>query len=178
MSTIIFTKLSEENLHTDSLDEFVRHQEVKECWRKIGNEFILVPNEFVEDWDVEKCREIAQTMLDGIKENGFAYGAFFEDKLVGYIYVSKKFFGSANQYIELQLFHISELFRRKGLGKELFKLACGEAKMLGAKKLYISAHSSKESQEAYRRLGCVEAMEVNLQIAENEPYDIQMEYQL
>ena len=73
MSTIIFTKLSEENLHTDSLDEFVRHQEVKECWRKIGNEFILVPNEFVEDWNAEKCREIAQTMVDGIKENGFAY---------------------------------------------------------------------------------------------------------
>ena len=117
MSTIIFTKLSEENLHTDSLDEFVRHQEVKECWRKIGNEFILVPNEFVEDWDVEKCRE-------------------------------------------------------------LFKLSCGEVKMLGAKKLYISAHSSKESQEAYRRLGCVEAQEVNMEIAQNEPFDIQMEYQL
>ena len=49
MPTIIFTKLSEENLHTDSLDEFVRYQEVKECWRKIGDEFILVPNEFVED---------------------------------------------------------------------------------------------------------------------------------
>ena len=178
MPTIIFTKLSEENLHTDSLDGFVRHQEIKECWRKIGNDFILVPNEFVEDWDMKKCREIAQTIIDGIKENGFAYGAFFEDKLVGYIYVYKKFFGSANQYIELQLFHISEPFRRMGIGKELFRLACVTAKELGAQKLYISAHSSRESQEAYRRLGCVEAMEVNLQIAENEPYDIQMEYQL
>ena len=178
MSTIIFTKLSEENIHADSLDGFVRHQDVKECWRKIGNDLILIPNEFVEDWDVKKCREIAQTMIDGIKENGFAYGAFFEDKLVGYIYVAKKFFGSANQYIELQLFHISEPFRRMGIGKELFRLACVTAKELGAEKLYISAHSSKESQEAYRRLGCVEAMEVNLQIAENEPYDIQMEYQL
>ena len=50
--------------------------------------------------------------------------------------------------------------------------------MLGAKKLYISAHSSKESQEAYRRLGCIEAQEVNMEIAQNEPFDIQMEYQL
>ena len=178
MSTIIFTKLSEENLHADSLDGFVRHQEVKECWRKIGNEFILVPNEFVEDWNAEKCRENAQKMIDGIKENGFAYGAFCEDKLVGYIYVAKQFFGRTKQYIELQMFHISEPFRRMGLGKELFRLACGEAKMLGAKKLYISAHSSEESQAVYRSLGCMDAVEVNKDIAENEPYDVQMEYQL
>ena len=44
--------------------------------------------------------------------------------------------------------------------------------------LYISAHPSKESQAAYRSLGCVEAEEINKAIAENEPFDIQMEYVL
>ena len=31
---------------------------------------------------------------------------------------------------------------------------------LGADKLYISAHSSKESQAVYHRLGCIEAKEI------------------
>ena len=46
----------------------------------------------------------------------------------------------------------------------------------GAKKLYISAHSSKESQAAYKALGCVYATEIIPWIAEEEPYDVQMEY--
>ena len=38
------------------------------------------------------------------------------------------------------------------------------AKEIGAKKLYISSHSSKESQIAYRKMGCVEAEEINKEI--------------
>ena len=73
---------------------------------------------------------------------------------------------------------MSKPYRRRGIGKELFKLACKTAKEVGAKKLYISAHSSKESQAAYRKLGCIEATEINQVIAENEPYDVQMEFVL
>lgn len=178
MTTITYSKLTNGNFNVNSLDGFIRRQEVKECWRKINSEFVLVVNDYIEDWNIEKCREIAKTIESGIDDIGFAYGAFCENKVVGYIYLSDHFFGSDNQYIELQLFHISEPFRRKGIGKELFRLACAEAKMMGAKKLYISAHSSKESQNAYRRLGCIDTMEINKEIAENEPFDIQMEYQL
>ncbi len=38
--------------------------------------------------------------------------------------------------------------------------------------------SSKESQAAYRKFGCIEATEINQVIAENEPYDVQMEFVL
>ena len=47
-----------------------------------------------------------------------------------------------------------------------------------AEKLYISAHSSKESQAAYRALGCVHAEEINAKLAQEEPCDVQMEYRL
>lgn len=63
-------------------------------------------------------------------------------------------------------------------GKKLFRLACEEAGNSGAKKLYISAYSSEESQAACRKLGCVEAAEINRKIAENELSDIQMKYVL
>ena len=57
-------------------------------------------------------------------------------------------------------------------------MACEEARRLGADKLYISAHSSKESQAAYRALGCTPAEEVNEGLAAAEPFDVQMEYRL
>ena len=178
MNTITYSKLTKENFNLGSLDRFIRHHEVKECWRKIDGELVLVKNEFTENWGAEELREKARSVQNGIADGGFAYGAFDENEVIGFIYLTKRFFGSENQYIELKEFHVSEPYRRKGVGKELFKLACSEAREVGAKKLYISAHSSKESQAAYRCLGCVEAVEVDKKIAENEPFDIQMEYVL
>lgn len=177
MNTITYLFLTEENFNENSLDGFLRHQEVKKCWRKnCNNEYVLVTNEYVEDWDLNKRKEIAREILRKTAGKGFAYGAFCEEKVVGYILVSNEFFGSIHQYIELLLYHVSEPYRRRGIGKVLFKLACQTAKEIGAKKLYISAHSSKESQAAYRKLGCIEATEINQMIAENEPYDVQMEF--
>ena len=46
-------------------------------------------------------------------------------------------------------------------GDVFFYQACEEARRLGADKLYISAHSSKENQAAYKALGCVHAKEIN-----------------
>lgn len=178
MEKITYERLSADNFDEFSLDDFIRHQEIKECWRKINGEYVLVPNEFTEDWDTAQCRNIALTVKNGIACGGIAYGAFHDGRIIGYIFISGELFGSEKQYIELKLFHVSQPFRRMGAGKELFRLACEEAKGTGAKKLYISAHSSKESQAAYRKLGCVDAAEINTKIAEDEPFDIQMEYLL
>jgi ribosomal protein S18 acetylase RimI-like enzyme len=80
--------------------------------------------------------------------------------------------------VQLVCFQISEEYRRQGIGRKLFSMACEEARRLGAAKLYISAHSSKESQAAYQALGCTPAEEVNEGLAAAEPFDVQMEYRL
>lgn len=178
METITYLELNNQIFNQNSLDEFIRHQEVKECWRKNRNNLVLVPNQFTEDWNLQKRREIARTIEQGISNGNICYGAFDQKKIVGYILLANQLFGTKKQYIELILFHVSEPYRNKGIGKELFKRACKGAREEGATKLYISAHSSKESQAAYRKLGCIDAVEVNMSIAENEPFDIQMEYQL
>lgn len=49
---------------------------------------------------------------------------------------------------------------------------------IGAEKLYISAHSSKESQAAYQELGCTLATEINEKLAEEEPFNVPLEYQI
>ena len=135
MTAITYSELTNENFSENSLDNFIRHQEIREIWQKINGSYVLVPNKFTEDWDKDKLREIARQILNGVNNDGFAYGAFSGNEVVGYIYLSGEFFGRENQYIELQLFHISEPFRRKGIGKELFRLGCIAAKATGAKKL-------------------------------------------
>ncbi|MCC5464644.1 hypothetical protein [Pelosinus baikalensis] len=39
---------------------------------------------------------------------------------------------------------------------------------MGARKIYISAHSSEESQAFYKVIGCVEAVEINKQLLDAE----------
>ena len=87
-------------------------------------------------------------------------------------------FGAKASYAELVCFQISEEYRRQGIGRRLFSMVCEEALRLGAEKLYISSHSSKESQAAYRALGCTPAEEINASLAAEEPFDVQLEYRL
>jgi ribosomal protein S18 acetylase RimI-like enzyme len=172
MNTIIYSRLDNDNFKEFSLDKFVRHQQVKECWRNIDGEWKLIHNEFTEEWTLKKCRAVAGNITSNLREGLEAFGAFDGDVLIAYITVGKKFFGSQKQYVELIEFQVSEPYRRQGIGKQLFELVCGAARDMGAKKLYISAHSSKESQAAYRKLGCKLVEEINQVIAEKEPCDV------
>ena len=161
-----------------SLDGFVRRQTVTECWRKISNDWQLVPNVYEENWSQAQCREIAEDVAHHINLDQTGFGAFDGERIIGFATVSHRIFGAAARYVQLVCFQISEEYRRQGIGRKLFSLACEEARRLGADKLYISAHSSKESQAAYRALGCTPAEEVNEGLAAAEPFDVQMEYRL
>lgn len=173
-----YEKLNHGNFDRHSLDEFRRHQTITECWRNVDGELKLVPNEFTEDWPVEKCREVAAGISCRLEKDLSAFGAFCGNRLVGFVTVEHEIFGKSAKYVNLEQFQVSKDFRGHGIGRKLFDLACFEAKNLGAQKLYISAHSSKESQAAYKALGCVPASEVNGKMAAEEPFDIQMEFVL
>ena len=179
MSTEIrYQRLNADNFTAHSLDDFVRHQTVTECWRKIDNDWKLVPNVYEENWSQAQCREIAEDVVHHIKLDQTGFGAFDRERIVGFATVSHRIFGADAGYVQLVCFQISEEYRRQGIGKKLFLMTCEEARRLGAEKLYISAHSSKESQAAYRALGCTPAEEVNEGLAAAEPFDVQMEYRL
>ena len=173
-----YRRLDKNNFTGHSLDDFVRHQTVTECWRKIDNDWKLVPNVYEENWSQAQCREIAEDVVHHINLDQTGFGAFDGERIIGFVTVSHRIFGLTARYVQLVCFQISEEYRRQGIGRKLFSLACEEARRLGADKLYISAHSSKESQAAYRALGCTPAEEVNEGLAAAEPFDVQMEYRL
>lgn len=175
---ITYKKLNKENFSEYALDHFIRYQKVTQCWRNEDGEWKLKPIAFEENWPLAQCREIAADVALHMEKDQTAFGAFDGKKIVGFITVSHEQFGTTAKYVELVCFQVSEPYRGQGIGRALFKLACDEAGRLGADKMYISGHSSKESQAAYKALGCVHAQEINEKIAQGEPFDVQLEYAL
>lgn len=166
---IRYERLCRENFNSFSLDEFVRHQVIHESWRKTDGQWKLVPNEFEENWSVDMCREIAEDVEKHMESDQSAFGAFADGKVVGFITVSHHLFGTAARYAELVCFQVSESYRGRGIGRGLFELAVEEMAAIGAERLYISAHSSKESQAVYRALGCTHAEEINQSFCRSVP---------
>ena len=143
----------------------------------MNGEWQMVPVVFTEDWDLLRLRAEADDILQAIAAGTPVVGTFDGDALVGFAQLGERL-GSRGQYIELVSYHVSAPYRGKGIGRRLFAAICDAARSLGVEKLYISAHSSRESQAAYRALGCVPAQEVDAMRAANEPCDVQMEYDL
>lgn len=170
-------RLTAENFRPDSLDGFIRHQEVRECWRCEAGEWRLVPVAFTEEWDAARLRGEAVELLAASDAGNAVFAAFADREVVGFACLGQRL-GSRSQYIELTIYQVSAPWRGQGIGRRLFDVVCMAAREQGAEKLYISAHSSKESQAAYRALGCTLAQEVDPTRAAAEPFDVQMEYDL
>jgi ribosomal protein S18 acetylase RimI-like enzyme len=69
------------------------------------------------------------------------------------------------------MLHVSNEYRNMGIGKELFRICVEKAKAAGAKKIYISAHFSEETQSFYKKIGCVDAIYISKGISEYHPGD-------
>ena len=165
-------------LHPKLLQHFNRYQKVQRCFRFENGKWVLKDTPFIEQWDEELKEEIvAMDFTNCLKSGGILWGAFnHKNELIAFANIGSHFFGSEHQYLQLMQLHVSYEYRGMGLGKELFQLCVQKAKQLGAKKLYISAHAAEESQHFYESLDCVDAVEVNAEIAAYEPYDRQMEF--
>jgi N-acetylglutamate synthase-like GNAT family acetyltransferase len=160
------------------LDNYNRYQEVKRCYRKEDGKWIVKDIEYIENWDKLEIENKINGFLKIIDTGGYVFGAYENNKLIGFATLLNKRFGSKKQYVQLENMHVSFGYRNNGIGKELFKLCVEKAKELGIKKIYISANTSEDTQKYYLSIGCIDAEEINSELAEKEPYDRQMEYKI
>lgn len=165
-------------INTELFKNFNRYQEVNKCWRKVDGEWVIKDIVFIEQWRKKEFEFLVDCLLNTVKTGGKVFGAFNNYSLVGFSSVENELFGSNSEYLQLSSIHISHEYRGIGIGKKLFELSCKGAKDLGASKLYISAHSSVETQSFYKNVGCIEAKEYNVKLVEDEPYDCQLELKL
>ena len=88
MEQIQYNRLDVNCFNAHSLDSFVRHQTVTECWRKVDNKWVLVPNPFVENWTIEQCCAIAEDIVQHMNHDQTGFGAFDSERIVGFATVS------------------------------------------------------------------------------------------
>lgn len=175
---LLFRFLSPEECAPGLLDSFERFQRVTRCWRREGEHWVLKEAPFIDDWDAGEKREVVSLFRTLTGRGGAVYGAFHQGVLIAFGALDAILFGSRRQYLQLVLLHVSQRYRNRGIGTEIFFQLARTAHGLGAQKLYISTQSSLETQAFYKRLGCVHAQEVDSGLAQAEPRDIQLEYAL
>lgn len=178
MEIVNYRELEKAEIQISLFAHFNRYQDVSRCWRKENGDWTLKEIAFTEQWSSDEYAFLVKCLQNTIKTGGAVFGAFHNNILVGFASIENQFFGSHNQYLQLSSIHISYENRGMGIGKKLFLLTCERARVLGAQKLYISAHSSEETQTFYKVIGCVEAMEYNEKLVAEEPFDCQLEYNL
>lgn len=169
MKTELVTR---ENFSENSLDDFVRTQQVKRIYRKSESGYVLEEAEFVMDWDIEKKREAARDMMS---DKTIAYTCRQDGKIVGFVSVFRELIEG---YMVVDLIQVDANNRREGFGSMLFNFALYEAQRAKAKGLYISACPSEETIRFYISMGCEIAKQPIRKFEEKEPDDVQMVYWL
>ncbi len=169
-------ELKKEIINRELFICFQRHQAVSRCWRKVDGKWRIKDIAFTDDWNEDEYNVLVDCLKNTLINGGVVFGVFVSDVLKAFASVEPVLFGKNKEYLDLSSIHVSEDMRGKGIGNELFRKSKEWAQKHGAKKLYISAHSSIESQSFYRAMGCVEALEYNKPHVEKEPYDCQLEY--
>ena len=175
---IEYRTLCAEELNKELFRDFIRHQNVTDCWRKENDVWVIKSAPFIDDWSEADYQTLVNCLKNTVSIGGFVYAAFYDKKLKGFASVELELFGGEQRYLDLSSIHVSEDMRGQGIGKSLFLAAKEWAKNKGAKKLYISAHSAVESQAFYKAMGCAEAQVYNQMHEEAEPYDCQLECEL
>ena len=160
--------LSETNFCIESLDRFNRKQDVEKVYRRIDGDYALVRCEYTEDWDLDKKRSVARQISS---DECITYIALEDDRVVGFIGLLRQLNGP---YMILDMMQVSSECRGKGIGRRLFEAGKDEARRNGAEALYISACSSEETIAFYRAMGSDLASHPIKEMAEKEPFDLQM----
>lgn len=100
-----------------------------------------------------------------------AFGAFAGGELIGFIGLKRELSGSR---MIVDTLHVSAPCRGMGIGKQLFLRGISAAIQAGARQLYISACSSKETIAFYRAMGAEITDDPIPEMVEEEPFDLQM----
>lgn len=172
---ITYRELTESELNRELFRNFIRHQVVTRCWRREAGNWVIRDAPFIDDWTEAEYAQLVLCLRNTVHTGGVVYGAFCDNMLKGFVSVESGLFGGENRYLDLSSIHVSEDLRNQGIGAVLFQEAKQWAKEHGAKKLYISAHSAVESQAFYRKMGCIEAAQYQMDHVEREPWDRQLE---
>lgn len=165
-------KVSRDAFPEINLDDFNRQQKITRIYVKKDDTYVLEAQPGVMDWSIDKKREVAKDLTDNAY---IAYLALEEERIVGFMSLVKELVG---ERMILDMMQVDADFRGRGIGRILWDKAVEEARIHGAKELYISACPSEETIHFYKAMGAEITNSPIRSIADEEPYDLQMVCQI
>lgn len=126
-------------------------------------------------WPLGEAEKYTPILLDCFDRGGWFYGVFDHADLIGIVVLESKSICKHKDQLQLKFLHVSNSYRKRGLGAQLFELAKATARERGAKRLYVSATPSENTVNFYLRLGCTVAREPDPELIALEPEDIHLE---
>jgi predicted N-acetyltransferase YhbS len=154
-----------------------RREIIENVYYLRDGKLVLEPEHYdMQGWPPGEAELYTPHLLDCYDRGGTFWGTFENDTLIGVAILESNFIGSKKDMLQLKFLHVSRDYRKRGIASALFKLAVEKAKILRARKLYISATPSEHTVNYYMQLGCVLAVEVDPDLFALEPEDIHLEY--
>ncbi|KAA3598394.1 MAG: N-acetyltransferase [Calditrichaeota bacterium] len=126
------------------------------------------------NWTNQEIGKLENRFKSEIEKGGKAFGAFHDRKLVGFGLLSNKFRGKNKDRLQIDLMYVSREFRRQGIGTKIMEELSKEAKLRGAKYLYISSTETESAYNFYKNNGSELTGELDEELFKLEPLDIHL----
>jgi len=120
---------------------------------------------------LEKETAVQLTLFD---RGGVIYGAFFGERLVGFMSLDSRPVCGMHDRLLLDTLHVDCNFRGRGIGCKLLEHARSIAREMGASSLYVSSKPTRRTVEFYLHRGFTVADEYDPEQLEHYPEDIPM----
>ncbi len=159
----------------DRLDEIDRTEVIEGIYYMRDGELVLEREHWdLKGWPPGHLEELKDHCRVHLGRGGTAWGAFDGDRLVGVASIDGIPIDSSDDTINMPLLHVSNGYRRQGIGTRLFDLAADRAREMGARRMYVSGMPSENSIHFYTRRGCHSTDHVDPELFQREPEDIHM----
>jgi predicted N-acetyltransferase YhbS len=128
----------------------------------------------VDGWHPATLEELVPRLHATHASDGLVLGAWHDDALVALASLDLGPVGVDLTVMKLDVLHVDVHHRGQGIGHRLVELVAERARGLGASALYISATPTRNTVDAYMRMGAVLAETPDPHLLELEPDDIHL----
>ncbi len=172
-NTIAFRELKLEDL--PAMVEIDRAETIDAIYTVTDGQLVLHEKQIdVHGWYPSEVPAHVEHLASFIQAGGAAFGAFDGERLVGIGGLNIGPIGGDTSVMQLEPLHVSSGYRGRGIGRRLVELVADRARSLGGRALYISSISTRNSVDAYLRLGATVLENPDPVLFAKEPEDIHL----
>jgi GNAT superfamily N-acetyltransferase len=173
MSPISFRTLNPDDvLKFATID---RSEVIDGRYRVVEGELVCDPHHHVvTGWYPSEIPDHINGIQRAITNGGAAFGAWHEGSLVGITALVVDGVGGDPTVLQLEPLQVSAPWRKQGIGKRLTSMVAGAARARRARFVYISSIPTRNTVDAYLRMGARLASPPDPELFAREPEDIHL----